>query len=133
MCGPPAAGKTTWARARARPGDRIVDFDEICRTLGSRSRHDHPPQLRALAKSMRRSLEAQEHPGRTFVTRSLPDPADHAAVAQRLGARVVVLAVPADQATRRACADDRPAWTEDVIHDWWARYAPAAVDEPSAT
>lgn len=129
VCGPPAAGKTTWARAHARPGDRVVDFDEICRTLGSQSRYDHPPHVRALAKSMRRSLEEQDHPGRTFVTRSLPDPVDRAAVAERLGAHVVVLAVPADQAAQRARADDRPAWTATAIRSWWERYQPSPADD----
>ena len=131
MCGPPAAGKSTWVREQARPGDQVVDFDELCRTLGSKSHHDHPPQVRALAKSMRRSLEQQatQRPGRTFVIRSLADPADRTAVAQRLGARVVMFAVPEQQALEQASRDERPGWTEQAIRSWWARYQPAALDE----
>lgn len=83
---------------------------------------------------MRRSLEdqAKTHPGRTFVIRSLADPADRVAVAERLGARVVMLAVPAEEALERARADDRPEWTERAIQSWWERYRPAPIDEPPA-
>jgi hypothetical protein len=111
-----------------------VDFDQLCRALGSKARHDHPEHVRALAKSMRRSLEdqAKTHPGRTFVIRSLADPDDRAAVAERLGARVVMLAVPAKEALERARADDRPEWTERAIQSWWERYRPAPIDEPPA-
>jgi hypothetical protein len=109
----------------------VVDFDQLCRVLGSRSHHDHPAHVRAVAKSMRRSLEeaAVARPGRTFVIRSLADPADRAAVAERLGARVVMLATPADEAIARAHADDRPEWTERAIRSWWDRYQPSPVDE----
>lgn len=131
VCGPPAAGKSTWVKQNARPGDRVIDFDEICRTLGSRSRFDHPPHVRAVAKSMRRSLEerAVEHPGRTWVIRSLADRDDREAVAERLGARVVVLATPVDRAAARAAADERPGWTGRAIRSWWDRYQPSPVDE----
>ncbi|WP_289008940.1 AAA family ATPase [uncultured Thermomonospora sp.] len=133
VCGPPAAGKTTWVRKHARPGDLVIDFDEICRQLGSRSRYDHPPQVRAMAKVIRPELErmAAEAPGRAFIIRSLPDPQDRAAVARRLGARVVVLATPVEEAIKRARADHRPAWTERAIQSWWDRYAPSQVDEAS--
>lgn len=80
---------------------------------------------------MRRSLEdqAKHHPGRTFVIRSLADPADRSAVAERLGARVVVFAVPAEQALERARADGRPNWTEQAIRSWWSRYRPSPMDQ----
>ena len=131
MCGPPASGKSTWVRREAKPGDQIVDFDQICRSLGSRSHHDHPQHVRQMAKALRRSIEdrAGEFPGRTFVIRSLPDPAQRTAVAERLGARVVVFAVPLETALERAHGDNRPEWTEDAIQAWWERYEPAPGDE----
>lgn len=131
MCGPPCAGKTTWARQRARPGEQVIDFDDICRQLGSPSGHDHPRRVRAMAKVVRSAMEQQAaaRPGRTFIIRSLPDPEDRAAVAERLGARVVVLATPEREAMRRAAADDRPAWTGDAIRSWWDRYQPSPDDE----
>jgi energy-coupling factor transporter ATP-binding protein EcfA2 len=131
VCGPPAAGKSTWVKAQAGPADRIIDLDQLCRSLGSRARYDHPQRVRQLAKAMRRSLEdkAAEHPGRTWVIRSLPKAEDRAAVAERLNARVVMHAVPADEAIARARGDQRPPWTEEVIRGWWDNYQPSPVDE----
>lgn len=84
-----------------------------------------------MAKAVRRSIEDRvaDHPGRTFVIRSLPDAGQRAAVAERLGARVVMLAVPAETALERARADSRPGWTQEAIRSWWDRYEPAPGDE----
>ncbi len=133
VCGPPAAGKSTWVRSRAGPGDRVIDLDEICRELGSRSSHDHPRRLVQLAKSMRASLEqnSASRPGRTFAIRCLPRPEDRAAVAERLGADVVMIATSADTAIERAQADGRPDWTAQAIRDWWAIYQPHPADRPA--
>lgn len=135
MCGPPAAGKSTWVRRNLQPGDQVIDFDDLCRDLGSRSHHDHPKHVRALASSIRRSLEdqAKSRPGRTFVIRSLPDPGDRAEAAERLGARVVMFATPAEQAIGQANADGRPDWTEQAIRSWWDRYQPLPTDETPET
>lgn len=124
------AGKTTWARSRAGPNDRVIDLDEIAQSFGSRG-HDHPWHVKRLAERVRDSLErhAADHDGRTFVVRSLPDPADRQAVAKRLGADVVVLAVPAETAIERAHTDARPDWTEQAIRDWWSHYQPAPHEQ----
>lgn len=131
VCGPPASGKSTWVRQQTAPGDRVVDFDQLCRSLGSKARHDHPRPVRQMAKALRRSIEdkALEYPGRTWVIRSLPRASDRASVAERLGARVVMLATPADEALERARKDNRPEWTESAIRDWWQAYEPLPVDE----
>lgn len=97
--------------------------------MGSRG-HDHPWHVKRMAERVRDALESQaaDHPGRTFVVRSLPNPADRRAVAERLGADVVVLAVPAEEAIGRARADDRPEWTEQAIRDWWGHYESSPLD-----
>lgn len=135
VCGPPASGKSTWVRQRAAPGDQVVDFDQLCRSLGSKSRHDHPRHVREMAKAIRRSIEEKsaDFPGRTWVIRSLPKASDRAAVAERLGARVVMLATSADEALERAQQDDRPAWTGAAIRDWWRDYEPLPNDEDGSS
>lgn len=132
VCGPPSSGKSTWVRSQAKPGDQVIDFDQLCRSLGSFARHDHPPHVRQLAKAMRRSLEdrASDHPGRTWVIRSLPRAEDRTAVAERLNARVVMHAVSTEEAIARARRDQRPAWTEQAIRGWWDNYQPSPIDEP---
>jgi hypothetical protein len=34
ICGPPAAGKSTYVREHAREGDTVIDFDDIAREFG---------------------------------------------------------------------------------------------------
>jgi 5-methylcytosine-specific restriction protein A len=131
VCGPPASGKSTWVKRQAKPGDQVIDFDQLCRSLGSKARHDHPRAVRQMAKAIRRSMEneAAQYPGRTWVIRSLPKASDRAAVAERLGARVVMLATPAERALDQARNDNRPEWTASAIRDWWQAYEPLPADE----
>lgn len=126
VCGPPCSGKSTWVREHAKPGDLVVDFDEIAHKLGSPSRHDHPPRVRNKVRLIRAMQEstAARHPGDAWIIRTLPDGADRRAVAQRLNARTVVLAPPVEDGLARARADGRPAWTAQAIRDWWDRYTP---------
>lgn len=129
VCGPPAAGKTTWVAERAAPGDRVVDLDAICRRLGSPDGFNHPEHVRAQARRVRtaeETLVARMNAGTAWVIRTMPDPERRARHAAALGAtEVVVLATDAATAKARAVDDDRPAWTAGVIDRWWDRYRPS--------
>ena len=35
VCGPPDAGKSTWVRERAKPGDLVWDFDDVAAVIGN--------------------------------------------------------------------------------------------------
>lgn len=52
ICGPPASGKSTWARQQSRPGDLVIDFDVIRRAVGG-SRWDDRPEIIAAAFTRR--------------------------------------------------------------------------------
>lgn len=39
VCGAPASGKTTWTKQRARPGDLVLDLDEIAHSLSGKPLH----------------------------------------------------------------------------------------------
>lgn len=129
VCGPPAAGKTTWVAERSAPGDRVVDLDAICRRLGSPARFNHPEHVRAQARRVREAEEtlvSRMHTGTAWVIRTMPDPDRRARHATALGAtEVVVLATDAETAKARAADDERPAWTAGVIDRWWDRYRPS--------
>lgn len=129
VCGPPAAGKSTWVSEHARPGDRVVDLDAICRRLGSHRRYDHPQMVREQARRVRTAEETQVarmHSGTAWVIRTMPDPERRARHAAALGAtEVAVLATDAATAKARAADDERPAWTAGVIDRWWDRYRPS--------
>lgn len=134
VCGPPAAGKSTWVKERAKPGDQIIDYDEIAQSLGSPDRHDHPEEIRKAARRAREAMEAEaaKRAGRTWVIRSLPDAADRQRVAEQLSAsQVVVLATPEEECLRRAAADNRPDWTSEVITSWWRRYTADTTETPT--
>ena len=46
VCGPPAAGKSTYVRDRAQPGDSVIDIDMIAREFGYD--RDRPPGATAM-------------------------------------------------------------------------------------
>lgn len=135
IAGPPSSGKSSLAARWAKEiGGEVVDFDEIARTVfGSGSHHDHPDEVRrATRDEVERRIDSLE--GSAVVIRSAPTVEQRREVAQRMRAdRVVVLAVPADEAKRRATADNRPDWTAAAIDRWWARYQPDQSDEVFAT
>lgn len=129
VCGPPAAGKTTWVAEHAQPGDRVVDLDEICRRHGSLSSHNHPAMVWERARRTRaaeETLVARMNSGTAWVIRTMPEPGRRDRHAAALDAtEVVVLAADAATAKTRAEHDSRPAWTAAVIDRWWERYRPS--------
>lgn len=57
VIGPPAGGKSTWVRERAKPGDIVIDFDLLaCALTGpGGDPHDHTPAVAAVTKAARRA------------------------------------------------------------------------------
>jgi len=65
ICGPPAAGKSSYVRANAQPNDIIIDFDMIAREYGMG--RDHPSEAVAmllLDRNERLAALANEPPDR---------------------------------------------------------------------
>lgn len=92
IVGPPGAGKTTYATKHARPGDQIIDRDQIkARGLTDRQARD------AQARAERR---AREHPGDTWIVRTLADPADRQDFATRHGVDHTITLDPGDETCR---------------------------------
>lgn len=55
VTGPPCAGKSTYVREHAQPGDIVVDFDVLAEALGSPDHHEHPDPIRYVAAVCRRA------------------------------------------------------------------------------
>lgn len=86
VTGPPCAGKTSYVRDRAQPGDTVLDQDEI----GARS----------MTEALRR---LGQHHGTVWVIRCAPGPSARAALARRIGATDTVhLVAPREQLIARA-------------------------------
>ena len=124
VCGPPCAGKTSWVREHAEPGDLVVDWDALAVALGSPHSHAHPAALRPFIAEARDAVTARldrAHNLRAaWIIATAPRQADRERLAP--GADVVLLATPEDECLRRARRDRRPRDTMDAIEAWWRTY-----------
>lgn len=122
VCGPPAAGKTTYVAEHAAPEDLVIDLDQL------REQYGDPD----LARSVRSLMEAgarQYERGDVWIIRTLAEPDARAEHAQRVGAdEVLVLATPEELATQRARGRGQGEDMDEPISRWWANYSPADGD-----
>lgn len=115
ITGPPCAGKSTYARQHALPGDVIIDFDVIAQALGSPVSHGHDHHIWKVTADARdaaiTSATYQHKRGaRVWVIDSRPTHATRQRYASQ-GAQIVDLAAGRDELHRRALAAGRPqAW-----------------------
>ena len=122
VCGPPCAGKTTWALAK-QDHALIVDHDLIAQALGSDRTHYHQPtHWRKAERTLAQYVEAiawGEYDD-AVVVRSPADKAEREAWAERLGAEVVLLIPDRDTLTERAA--ERDPRTMQAIEHWFDLY-----------
>ena len=71
VCGPPGAGKSTFATTRAAPGDMVIDLDRIRATGASETT---AKRIRALMEEQARSYAG----GDVWIVRTLANPIDRA-------------------------------------------------------
>lgn len=113
IAGAPCSGKTTYARQNASPGDVIIDFDDIARSLGSPAAWDHDLRLREItAAAWTASVDRTLALTRTGITAWIIDsrPTPHRRQQyRRARARIVTLAAGAEELHRRADADGSDA------------------------
>lgn len=118
ITGPPCAGKTTYVRERAKPGDVVIDFDDIARALGSPEDHDHDPRVREITaaawSAAIRRLVSEPGTITAWVIDSKPT-TDRQDDYRRVRARTVALTAAAPELHRRADADGRSAaWHQRI-------------------
>lgn len=126
VCGPPCAGKSTWAAEHLEPGRLLVCFDTITADLGHTGPGRPPFSLGKRAEARVQQLldevAAGQHRG-AVVIRSLAGHARREALAARLDAQVVLLAPPRDVLVARAAERHDPRQTVRDIDRWLAREA----------
>lgn len=128
IAGPPCSGKSTLAKHLARPGDVVLDFDDICLEVGGSHHWAHSAQTKTLAEMVMRERVSRllEFDGQAYVIRSAPRPAQRVSLAEYLDATVWVLDPGIAVCLHRAAV--RPRGTGRVIRQWYALYRPAPCD-----
>ena len=135
VCGPPGAGKSTYARQQMGDGDMLIDLDDIKGVLSSRPGHQCPASITEFAiAAMEAVIDALSRPNtvpHVWLVTCKPHREERATLARELDAEVVVLAVPVIDCMRHLKADDTrinvPAWV-GLADKWWKDYRPNEGD-----
>ena len=135
VTGPPCAGKTTYVQKHARPGDVVVDFDDIAQALGSPVAHGHGGHhwkvaIEARDAAITAAEGCHQQGARVWIIDSRPAPSRRAWYA-RQGARLVDLTASPAELHRRADQAGRPADWHGRI-DQFLAVRPAQAGDPVA-
>lgn len=127
IAGPPLAGKTTYAREQAQPGDLLLDSDALYAALSGQPLYDRPEHLRpfvwAAFFGVLRELGRGSYPD-AFVVQCAASRQQRDRYRRMNDARVVVLETPLEVCLARL--DERPTavhgeWRQ-AIEQWWELY-----------
>jgi len=125
VCGPPGAGKTTYVREHAQPGDLIIDLDALYQAIGNADLHQHPAALMPFACEARDALvhrlSRRSDLRHAWVITTAPKKNERQRYTDA-GADVIVLDTPAEVCQQRT--RDRPSMAEwaQAIARWWTEY-----------
>ena len=116
ICGSPGSGKTTYVQEHKGPRDLVIDMDYICAALQGEAgdiRTDHRPII-AVAAEVRGLLYEiiQQRRGqweRAFVVSGVADALEMRALANELGAQLVLLETPLAECVKRIKDDPQRA------------------------
>jgi 5-methylcytosine-specific restriction protein A len=145
IAGPPGAGKSTYVRAHQQPGDMLLDFDRMLRSLTgeawdasrvwSADMDALSPFAWAAYDGVIERLRTTPFDGAVWVIGTLAETARRRELTTKLGARCLVLATPAEvclaqiaQDPRREAHQSREFWTA-FVRQWWERFALQAGEQ----
>ncbi|WP_262058529.1 ATP-binding protein [Streptomyces sp. STR69] len=126
VTGPPAAGKSSWIEARAKPRDIVIDLDRITRALTGPGapQWNHEPIASKVAMRARYAAidEAVKHLESTdvYLIHTMPSDAWRARY-QRLGAEIITVD-PGEQVVRERVRAMRSSSMERVVTRWYRHY-----------
>jgi hypothetical protein len=123
VTGPPASGKSTWVRERARPGDVVIDMDTIAQALTPAADGTRYPEpvLRTAQRARQAAIsEALKHTADTdvYVIHTQPKP-DTLARYREHGGHVVTIDPGRDVVMQRI-AEARHHTARAVAARWYA-------------
>ncbi len=116
VAGPPCAGKTTYVRDRAAPGERIVDYDDIIEELGGQRYGAPSPKAKG--------IWLERVPTAHWLIWTAPLRWQRGMIRERYGAEVRVLLPTQAECLIRAAAERPPHW-QDWVRAWYAAWEPS--------
>lgn len=133
VTGPPAAGKSTWVREHAQPGDVTIDYDTLAQALSPEVSGDpveQPPHIIATVQAARAAaindaaMDAdawgQDSRHDVYIVHAMPD--RHSLNRYRKYSFELVTIDPGHgECMRRAIDDGRTQRQLEVITDWYQR------------
>lgn len=112
VCGPPGSGKTHWVRQQAKPGDIIIDLDEIKARLSGTSMYSAGsewtgPALEERNRMLRGLADATDKLSAAYFIVSAPEPAERQWWQRMLGGTVHLMDTDEATCIARINADHR--------------------------
>ncbi|GAA2929768.1 AAA family ATPase [Streptomyces enissocaesilis] len=123
ITGPPAAGKSSWIRAHAKPTDVVIDLDLMALAMAGpgADHHAHGEVLLRVVHRARQAAirEAEQHLDQVdvYLIHTMPQGKARARY-KRLGARIIVVD-PGEQIVRQRVRDMRQPAMEAVVTRWY--------------
>ena len=130
--GPPLAGKTSYVAEIRRPGDLIVDIDNIWQSISGAARYEKDARLKPVVFKIRDALldAVKYRLGRwrtAYIIGGYPRQGERERLARELGAREVLIDPGAEACMARLAANadgrDEDEWTE-YIAAWYEAQTP---------
>lgn len=138
VIGPPAAGKSTWCREQAQPGDIVIDYDRLALALNpdqNPDSHDHPKTIKAVTKAARQAAIDKAmtlaHECDVYLIHSTPSEA--LLHRYRLAGAQVVTIDPGREIVMQRAKEERPWWMQQAIKKWYDQISPDAPRKPRST
>lgn len=129
--GSPLAGKTTWVKENAEPGDFIIDIDNIWECVSGLDRYNKPAKLNAIVFGVRDYLMDQLRIrngkwNNAYIVGGYPLISERERICKQLGAREIYIESSREECLKRLNERgdrDISEWTK-YIDDWWRKYRP---------
>jgi 5-methylcytosine-specific restriction protein A len=129
VCGPPAAGKTTYVMQRMKRGDLVIDLDRIFHALTGLPLYDNPKQLLPFVAECRDAILARllrpHHLRHVWIITSSPKASVREQLTKQYGATVLMLVPSEADCIKRSNQDSQridKKSSENLIREWFQQF-----------